>query len=1042
MKISSQRPFLQFQMALGIALFASLGQAQEVRFNRDIRPIMSETCFKCHGPGTHKAGLRLDIREQALKPLESKATPIVPGKPDQSEIIRRVFTDDEDDLMPPPKSHKVLTPEQKETLKRWVAQGAVYEKPWSFVPPRKAELPKIEGDTAINNPIDLFIAERLKHEGLSMSPEADRPTLIRRIAFALTGLPPTLAELDMFVGDKSPGAYERMVDRYLASPRFGEEMARHWLDVARYGDTHGRHLDNEREMWPYRDWVINSFNADKPFNQFTIEQIAGDQIPNAKPQQIVGTGFLRCGVTTGEGGSINEECLFDYAIDRTNTVGEAFLGLTFGCAVCHDHKFDPITAKDYYSLYAFFNSAADPPLDGNVLLTAPTIKLTTPEQQKQLTTLDAKASQLQKSLDEKLAAVAYIDPADILPAPLAKVTDDVWFDDDIPAGAKLTASPGHPSLFITAQNGKVFSGKRALKRVDVGLAQDVIENTPPLLIPADARLFAYVYLDPKDPPKTLMLQYFKNGWLHRAVWGDYDAIAWGQPHTPERVLIGKLPKAGEWTRLEFPAAKLALNAGDAVTGFAFTQFGGTVYWDQAGVSGRSDPAADARHSFYAWWKQGTDVDTVGLATDLNKVRKAGPAKRPPADKQKQLRTYYLQNVNVDARAQFEPALKELATVKKQRTDLDKAIPASFIFRDLDKPRDSFVMLRGQYNKPAEKVEPNTPHFLPPIRNSQSATSKNRNTRLDLAKWLVSPEEPLTARVTVNRFWQQFFGTGIVKTSFDFGAQGEPPSHPELLDWLAVDFRENGWDVKRLVKLMVCSAAFRQESAVTPELLQRDPENRLYARGPRFRLGAEEIRDNALFVSGLINLDMGGHAAKTYQPPNIWEPVGFVGSNTRDYKQDHGDALYRRSIYVFLKRTAPPPFMSNFDAPSRESFCTRRERSNTPLQALQLMNDVQQFEAARALAERMLTEAGATPADRLKFAYRTVLSRGPTADESAILLDTLKKFTDKYQHDPAAAKLAIHHGESQPNPNLPEPELASYTLLANLILNLDETLNRN
>ena len=765
-------------VALTALITTPLASAQDippqVRFNRDIRPIMSETCFKCHGPAVHKAGLRLDLREQALRPLESKATPIVPGKPDQSEIIRRVFSDDDDELMPPAKSHKTLTPEQKEMLKRWVAQGAKYEKHWSFDPPRKVEPPKTGDGISIINPIDSFIADRLKRDGLAMSREADRPTLIRRAAFALTGLPPTPAELDVFVGDISDGAYERMVDRYLASPRFGEEMARHWLDVARYGDTHGRHLDNERQMWAYRDWVVNAFNANKPFDQFTIEQIAGDLIPKARPPQIVGTGFLRCGVTTGEGGSIDDECLFAYAVDRTNTVAETWLGLTFGCAVCHDHKFDPISAKDYYSLYAFFNSAADPAMDGNVMLTAPSLKLATPDQDKRLAELDAKASALQKKLDEQLAAVAYTDPADIKPAPPAKLAEDIWFDDDFPAGAKAIASPGHPTTLVTAENGKVHSGKRALKRTDKGLAQDVIENTPPLPIPADGRLFAHVWLDPKDLPKTLMLQYFKNGWEHRAVWGDYEAIAWGKINTPERLLIGSLPEAGKWVRLEVEASRLGLNAGDIVTGFAFTQFGGTIYWDRAGVTGRNDPAADPRHSFLAWWKQGVGIDTPNLAPDLNKLRKAGPAKRPAPDKEKNLRVYYLQNVCIDARAQFEPALKDLAAVKQQRDDLDKAIPATFVFRDLDKPRQSFIMLRGEYNKPGEKVEPNTPAALPPLKKTPTTRPANR---LDLANWLVAPEQPLTARVTVNRLWQQFFGVGLVKTSFDFGAQGEPPPHP-------------------------------------------------------------------------------------------------------------------------------------------------------------------------------------------------------------------------------------------------------------------------
>jgi hypothetical protein len=1010
-----------------------------VRFNREIRPIMSDTCFKCHGPGTQKAGLRLDLRTEALKQTESQVTPIVPGKPEQSEVVRRLFSTDPDELMPPPASHKTLTAEQKSLIRRWIAEGAAYEKHWSFEPPLKTEPPRSSDGAPAGNPIDAFISERLRRDGLKLSPEADRETLIRRVAFATTGLPPTPAEVDAFLADKAPGAYERMVDRFLSSDRFGEEMARHWLDVARYADTHGLHLDNERQMWAYRDWVIRAFNENKPFDQFTIEQLAADLLPKAAPEQLTATGFLRCNVTTGEGGSIDEEWVYRNALDRTTTTAEAWMGLTAGCCVCHDHKFDPLKCKEFYSMYAFFHSAADPPLDGNALLTAPVVKLVTTAHQHRLADFDGQIAAKQKLLDERAASLAYTDPATVKPPPPVKAFEDVWFDDEIPVGARLIASPGHPPTFVTADNGKVFSGKRALKRTDQGLAQDVFENVQPLTIPLSGRLFVYVWIEEKNPPKSLMFQFFKGGWLHRAVWGDYNSIDFGQRNTTERVLIGSLPEKSQWVRLEVEASRLGLNPGDQITGYAFTQFGGTVYWDRAGAAGCSNSAADPRRSLLAWWRQQAGKDTPGVAGDLQPALRAGPDKPPPPDVAKRLRAYYLQNICVDTKPQLEPLAREVATLAQQRQDYENSIPSTFIFRDMDRPRESFSMVRGQYNKPGEKVEPGVPAILPPLKKTNSGRRANR---LDLAQWLVAPEHPLTARVTVNRFWQQIFGVGLVKTSYDFGSQGETPSHPELLDWLAVSFRDGGWKVKEHVRLMLTSATFRQSSKVTRELAGRDPENRLYARGPRIRLDAEQLRDNALFVSGLMNLTMGGRGSNPYQPPNIWEPVGFVGSNTANYTQDHGPALYRRSIYVFLKRTAPPPFMSTFDAPSREMFCTVRDRSNTPLQALQLMNDVQHFEAARVLAERLLTEGGPTPRDRIERGYRLVLARRAAPEEITIAEKMLEKLLARYRQHPEAARQVTHAGESPSKAGLPEADLAAYTLLANLLLNLDETIMRN
>ncbi|MBX9677660.1 MAG: PSD1 and planctomycete cytochrome C domain-containing protein [Gemmataceae bacterium] len=842
-------------LAFGLAVSGADAQ-DKLEFNRDIRPILAEACFKCHGPAAKKGGLRLDSREDAIKPGRSKAIAIVEGKPEQSELIRRILATDVDKVMPPPASHKTLKPAEKEILKRWIAQGAAYQKHWSLETPTKAAIPQT-GDA---HPIDAFITARLKKEGLQRSREADRTTLIRRVSFAVTGLPPTIAEIDAFLADNNADAYEKMVDRYLASPRFGEEMARYWLDVARYADTHGLHLDNERQMWLYRDWVVRSFNNNLPYSQFLTEQIAGDLIPNATSEQVIATGFSRCNVTTGEGGSIDSEWVFRNAVDRTSTMMEGVLGLTGGCAVCHDHKFDPISAKDYYSLFAFFYSAAGPALDGNAMLTEPAIK--------------APSSEQTKKLDELTKQIA------------------------------------------AAQDQRA----KSLKSVD--------------------------YKEPADP-------------------------------------------------------KLA-----------------------------NSPA----HSFVAW-KKHAEKDQKGLPKEIIAIVKA--AKANPAQ-DNQIKEYYLEKVCEATKPMLEPLAKQLAELTKTKADVEKAIIGSVVFKELPTPRKTNVMMRGQYDKPGEEVEPNTPSVLPPLKKA----NPKRATRLDLANWLTAREQPLTSRVAVNRLWQQMFGTGLVKTSADFGVQGEVPSHPELLDFLSIWFQENGWDTKKLLRLMLTSASFRQDSKLTADLLRRDPENRLYARGPRFRLDAEQIRDNALFISGLINLEIGGRGVRPYQPPRIWEPVAFTGSNTMNYAQDKGPALYRRSLYTFYKRTAPPPFLTNFDAPNRESSCSRRERSNTPMQALQLMNDVQHFEAARKFAERILTEGGTSPADRIRYAYRATVSRQPEAGEIEIVQRTQAAYLDRFQKNPEAAKQALRYGESPARAGLNEAEVASWAMVANLLLNLDESLNRN
>ncbi len=1034
------RASLPFLLAAGSLVLPGSAAAADkpIRFDKDIRPILSENCFACHGPGKQEAGLRLDDGPQALLALDSGARAVVPGDTAASSLIARIVATDPDTDMPPPHSHKELSAAQKELLGRWIMEGAPYEQHWSFKAIRRPDVPAAPGDPI--SAIDRFIESRVAAEQLPLGAEADRPTLIRRLSFALVGLPPTPEEVAAFVADPAPDAYEQLVDRLLSSPHHGEEMARHWLDVARYADTHGLHLDNERHMWAYRDWVVKAFNDNLPFDQFTVWQLAGDLLPGATREQQTATGFSRCNVTTSEGGSINEELLFRYAVDRTATMMNAWMGLTGQCAVCHDHKFDPISAKDFYSLYAFFNSAADPGFDGNIEQTAPVIKLPSAEQEAELATLDAKLPELQKRIEEAVAAVVYVDPATVEPKPAPVTTETVWLDDDLPAGASVQSSPSGPTWFSSAQPGDVASGSRCLDRTATGIAQDVFMAPGEIQVAvAGGELTASVWIDPAAPPKAIMIQLHTDGWEHRAVWGEGGVIPWGTVGQASQTVIGPLPEAGKWIRVAFKPESIGVPAGTKIGGFALTQFDGHVRWDKVAATSTDDPATDPARSFAVWWQARVGQEKLDDVPEaLRGLVKEGPEKTTNPDDVSRIRHHFLRSVWRDKPDPVTLADREAVETRRRRDDLEKSLTRTFVFNDTAQMRDSFIMQRGAYDKPGAKVERATPSFLPPLAVSEGAIPS----RLDLARWLLLPDQPLVGRVAANRLWQQFFGTGLVKTSEDFGQQGEAPSHPELLDWLASEYRESGWNTKHMVKVLVTSRAFRRNATVTSAHLTTDPGNRLYARGPRIRLDAEQIRDNALAVSGLLVPAFGGRGVRPYQPDNIWEPVGFAGSNTQRYARDTGPALYRRSLYAFVKRTAPPPFMVNFDAPNREQFCGRRERSNTPLQALQLMNDTQHVEAARALAVRALASGTALDAARIDWLFRAVLARSPESAEMAVVQEQLVAHRDHYLADPDAANRLVAVGESKPPEGMAHGELAAWTLVSNMLLNLDETLSRN
>jgi hypothetical protein len=1029
-------------------------QTPAVDFNRDIRPILSDKCFRCHGPdgGQRKGDLRLDQRDAAIADRQGYAA-IVPGKPDESELYFRITAEDADTRMPPRSSGKTLKTQEVDLVKRWIEQGADYKPHWAFIPPRSQRLPTVQHREWVGNPIDAFVLAELERRGLKPSPEASKEILLRRVTLDLTGLPPTRQELEAFLADSSSDAYEKVVDRLLRSPRYGERMALDWLDAARYADTHGFFTDNERSAWPWRDWVIQAFNTNQPFDRFTIDQLAGDLLPHPTLAQRIATGFNRNHMVTDETGVIEEEYRVSYVVDRVDTLATVWLGLTMGCARCHDHKYDPISQKDYYSVFACFNNVPEEGLiHDKTGHPAPSLVLPTDEQERQLSRASVARKQCEaqmKSIEPELAsaladwektALKTIPPlpgAGVLTyldldqntddhGPIGVETQEVGslkFNSGVKGSAlEVDVKPSiefeEPSTLdrtspftisfwykITGSNSQYLLTKIGTSADGRGLEIVWHKNKPRVnLVHRAAEDTIEVMARPLDQRKRA-----GNGWRHMAVTYDGSGKAAGvqiyldgepQPMIVQRdTLNGSIANEEPW------------RIGSKPTG--------------VGLTGLID-----EFRLYDRCLQPEEVEAIHWRDLLEGALEVPLAERSEAQKGI-LRDYYLEH---SAPQKFRDLAHQLSEARTEEESARKAIVGLSVMGEMSKPRDAFVLVRGQYDQHGTKVSPGVPAALGKLPPGAPAN------RLGLATWLTDPSHPLTSRVTVNRYWQLVFGEGLVRTVNDFGLQGDLPSHPQLLDWLAVHFVESGWDVKGLMKLMVMSATYRQSSNNSPELLARDPENRLLAHAPRYRLPAEVIRDQALAIGGLLVDHLGGPSVKPYQPPGIWEAVTYDGDLS--YEQDHGSSLYRRSLYTYWKRQSPPPALLIFDGPTRETCTVKRARTNTPLQALVLLNDPTYIEAARGLADRMLREGGKAIQDRIGIGFEAATGRRPSSKERETLTKFYRNQLKLYGERPDQARSLLHCGEIRADQTTPPAELAAWTMTASVLLNLDETITRH
>ena len=1046
--------------AAACAATAALCAAEPLDYNRDIRPILSDKCFKCHGPdaAAREAKLRLDVRAEALAERRSGAIPIVPRKPELSEVVQRIESRFADERMPPADSNVTLAAAEITTLRRWIAEGAEYRPHWSFSRPEQTALPGIENPKfKIENPIDRFIFARLEKENLTASPEAGKPTLLRRVALDLTGLPPSPAALDEFLADVRPDAYERAVDRLLASPRYGERMATDWLDAARYADSNGFFRDNTRQIWPWRDWVIGAFNRNLPFDQFTVEQLAGDLLPDATAEQKIATGFNRNHMVTGETGIIDEEYRVEYVADRLETTASVWLGLTVGCARCHDHKFDPISQRDYYQLFAFFNSGVekglvspdDPP---------PVMDVTTPAQRAELEALREERTAAERAFAQltgplKPAIAEWARGAgEELTVPREQLVAHVDFET-----GSAPRAPADPRLPRASEKGGVYYEAGLVGQAARFDGMQHVELPPEIPLDADKPWTIGLWVKPSASLAGVISKIEPAGDRRgfELIWAKGQL----QINLVDRWVVSAIEvvtkdpiKGADWHQLIVSYDGSGQAAGLRVFADGL-EIGVSVVRDslRGPITNREPVRIGRRDSGLGFYGQIDEVRLLAVVVTPAIAREwfwserlrgilALAAEQRDARQAKLVLDCYVERHG-------DPATRAASVLAEHARSVDEAfrarLPKTLVMQEVAVPPMTRLLKRGQYDAPGEVVTADVPSFLPPL-----GANAPRN-RLGLARWLTSPGHPLTARVEVNRRWLQCFGEGLVATPSDFGSQGEMPSHPDLLDWLAVRFVEGGWDVKQLLRLIVTSATYRQSSVGTPALLQRDPENRLLARGPRFRLPAEMIRDQALAVSGLLVEKIGGPPVKPFQPPGLWEAVSYNGELS--YQPDRDEGRWRRTVYSFWKRTSPPPGVQLLDGPTRETCVVRRPRTNTPLQALLLLNDETYVEAARALAASVLTRPGelrsgmdpvsGRDGGRAAEIFRRATARLPDAKESTALAGLFVRQRARFAADPAAARKLVNVGASSRGHELAAVELAAWTVVAQTVLNLDEVVTR-
>ena len=1129
--------------------------SRHLDFNQDVQPILASRCFSCHGPDPEmrKAGLRLDLAEWAMKKREGHPDAIVPGRPEKSELVKRIESKDPHYLMPQNAQDeaKPMSAGEIAILKEWVKQGAVYRPHWAFEAPVRPAVPHDQGtDAWAKNPIDDFIFTKLEKEGLQPSAEADKPALIRRVTLDLTGLLPTPEQVRAFLSDSSPDAYEHLVDRLLASSAFGEQRARYWLDYARYADTYGLHFDNSRDIWPYRDYVIRSFNHNKPFDQFAVEQIAGDLMPMKTLDPLIGSGYVRLGVSSNEGGTIPEELRVNIARERTEAFGATFMGLTVGCAVCHDHKFDPTTQHDFYSLSAFFNNLDEKPFNDDRPVWTPVVRVPKADKEEVYDHVLARRSALQAKLDAmrlnapKLVSQWLATKKDAArPVPTNGLTIRLRLDEGKgevlkniapganPASFKTTtmkpewgettwlwpdfrmqsstrvllgqagdyeashafsfggwfmfrAAPFHPGSFGTLaskmestqhdrgwelaadDNGTISVAlvNQAPKEGSERKKENTDDKKAPKKKPPVAKEpFDYPTpqdlnqkdLAPNKPPEQLKAEKEQDKKSKAEAKAEAKSKKSKPDETPRdntpdiaiRVAALKpMPLDNARKHIFFTydgsgrasGVKIYVSGLQVATSVVEDSLGGATIRTDAPLqlgwrNPDAHPAKDARYQdirLYARSLVPDEVKRLPFADYVAEIMTEPPSQWTE-DQRHIITEFYLNNVDPN----YRQIRREMVSLDEQLDHLSAGGDLTLVSWEKSTLPYAHVLTRGVYTARTERVEANTPHFLP------SLPSNEPRNRLALARWTVSPENPLTARITVNRMWYELFGTGLVETTEDFGIMGQRPTHPKLLDWLAVEFRESGWNIKHLYKLMVMSATYRQSSKTNPQRLAKDPKNQLLSRGPRFRMDAEMVRDIALQSGGLLVERIGGPSVKPYQPPGIWEQVSYPSSDTVHYVPDRADRLHRRSMYTYVKRMATLPNMDAFDAPARDVVCTRRQRTDTPLQALVTMNDVQWVEAARALAERVIREGGPSPEQRIDRMGLILLSRVPPPQMAAVLENSLGEMQKRYAANLKGARALVSIGEKEHGSSVPVSELAAWTMIASEMLNLDETLNK-